>query len=155
MLVECFIQVRHMLLRQTMMADPEFRWCSAKNCGSGQLVEGGADNPIMRCVECQAKTCYTHRVEWHTDKTCAQYDLDKGESAEAQLLHWVQRNAKSCPKCGHGIEKNGGCDHMVCDKKSGGCGHEFCWRCQAPYKGETGILAVGNTAHEPTCTWHM
>lgn len=34
-----------------------------------------------------------------------------------------------CPNCGVSIQKDEGCDHMVCAK----CKHEYCWRCLGPY----------------------
>lgn len=41
----------------------------------------------------------------------------------------IPEGIKKCPKCSCYIEKNGGCCHMVCEKKIGGCGFEFCWNC--------------------------
>ena len=55
---------------------------------------------------------------------------------------WVLLNTKECPnpKCEERLEKNAGCDHMVCGKhahggKMGniGCGYSFCWLCERPY----------------------
>lgn len=42
-----------------------------------------------------------------------------------QTSNWLQAHTKPCPKCSSVIEKNGGCNHMVCRK----CKHEFCWIC--------------------------
>ena len=36
---------------------------------------------------------------------------------------WVERNSKPCKGCGARIQKNGGCNHMICSK----CRHQFCW----------------------------
>ncbi len=33
-------------------------------------------------------------------------------------------NIRMCPKCGNGVQKNGGCLHMTCK-----CGGQFCWTC--------------------------
>jgi hypothetical protein len=35
------------------------------------------------------------------------------------------RSTRSCPGCGFLITKDGGCDHLMCQK----CKHEFCWLC--------------------------
>ena len=37
---------------------------------------------------------------------------------------WINDNTKNCPKCNTPIEKNQGCNHMVCT-----CKYEFCWNC--------------------------
>jgi len=142
------------LIKQSLQAMAEFRWCSKAGCGSGQLVEGADANPIMTCHHCSHRTCFHHRIEWHSGKTCAMYDQDMGQSEEAQLVHWMEQNAKRCPSCSAGIEKNDGCDHMTCKRSAGGCGAEFCWRCGADYNGPQGIRAIGNTAHARSCMWY-
>merc|ERR1712113_1351361 len=48
--------------------------------------------------------------------------------AESENISWIRANTKKCPKCHKPIEKNQGCNHMICSK-AGGCGHEFCWLC--------------------------
>jgi len=141
-------------IKQAVQEMLEFRWCSRPGCGNGQIVAGGDDNPIMTCHGCQHRTCFNHRLEWHSGKSCEMYDADVGQSEEAQLVDWMQRHAKRCPKCSNGIEKNDGCDHMTCSQQAGGCGAEFCWRCSADYNGPAGIRAIGNTAHAPDCMWH-
>jgi len=142
------------LIKQSLQAMTEFRWCSKPGCGNGQLVEGHDANPIMTCHHCDHRTCFVHRVEWHCGKTCAMYDEDMGDSEEAQLVHWMETHAKRCPQCSAGIEKIEGCDHMTCKRSAGGCGAEFCWRCGADYNGPRGIRAIGNTAHQPSCMWY-
>eukprot|EP00735_Rhodelphis_limneticus_P011548 TRINITY_DN4662_c0_g1::TRINITY_DN4662_c0_g1_i1::g.19509::m.19509 TRINITY_DN4662_c0_g1::TRINITY_DN4662_c0_g1_i1::g.19509 ORF type:complete len:488 (-),score=78.94,sp/Q94981/ARI1_DROME/32.70/3e-29,IBR/PF01485.16/2.2e-06,IBR/PF01485.16/1.5e+04,IBR/PF01485.16/1.4e+03,zf-Di19/PF05605.7/1.1e+04,zf-Di19/PF05605.7/2e+03,zf-Di19/PF05605.7/0.00018,zf-Di19/PF05605.7/16,zf-XS/PF03470.9/0.14,zf-XS/PF03470.9/6.8e+02,zf-Mss51/PF13824.1/10,zf-Mss51/PF13824.1/2.5e+02 TRINITY_DN4662_c0_g1_i1:507-1970(-) len=38
---------------------------------------------------------------------------------------WLQNNTKDCPRCGVPIEKNGGCNWVLCRS----CRFEFCWFC--------------------------
>jgi len=144
------------LLRLVLARDPEFCWCSRAGCGSGQLHAGRHRYPIMRCHMCEQRTCFTHRCEWHSGTTCAEYDEAATRSEEAALVQLLQRgHIKRCPKCNSGIEKDGGCDRMTCQTKSGGCGEKFCWRCLAPYNGATGIYQVGNKAHKKSCQHYM
>lgn len=63
------------------------------------------------------------------------------------------RRFHQCPNCQVYLEKAGGCDHFTC-RGSGGCGHEFCWLCDAPYRGPRGIFQVGNSAHAEHCPHH-
>lgn len=79
-------------------------------------------------------------VAWHTGQTCAEYDILRKERMEQEaaseaLIAKVAKGAPNnfrlinvrnqvandplsivCPntKCGHGIVKHGGCDHMTC-----------------------------------------
>ena len=55
---------------------PNFRWCAHAGCGAGQLHDGGDAAPILRCGKCGRKTCFTHRCEWHEDRTCSSYDAE-------------------------------------------------------------------------------
>merc|ERR1712176_47550 len=43
---------------------------------------------------------------------------------------WLKANTRPCPKCKAPIEKNDGCNHMVCHS----CRHEFCWICRQDWK---------------------
>ena len=135
------------LLRQALVKDPEFCWCSREGCGSGQLHSSRDQYPIMRCYECRSKTCFTHCCPWHEGRTCKEYDTDAKRSDEVALLQLLESSKyRRCPQCAHGVERNGGCDHMTCR-----CKHEFCWRCLAPYSGANGIWKQGNSAHKSSC----
>jgi hypothetical protein len=136
------------LLHTNLEKDPEFCWCARNGCGSGQLHSSKDEAPIVRCHACGFKTCFTHNCEWHSGRTCKQYDRDARKSDEVGLLQLLgnRKKFRLCPSCGNGVEKNKGCDHMTCR-----CKHEFCWRCLAPYKGPNGILERDNSAHAPSC----
>jgi IBR domain, a half RING-finger domain len=97
---------------------PNFAMCLGPGCDSGQIHETGHAQPIMTCTICQFKTCFTHKMPWHKGQTCAQYDFQRKERMEQEAASekLIARITKKCPnpKCGHGIEKKGGCDHMTC-----------------------------------------
>jgi len=69
--------------------------------------------------------------EWHSDATCEQYKQWKIENneSESRFATWAASHTQNCPKCSAKIEKNGGCNHMLCLQ----CNHEFCWLCLADY----------------------
>lgn len=156
-----FERFDQLLLRKMLQEEPCFRWCAHGTCGSGQIVEdlnlsNAGWNTFLRCHQCHQRTCVYHRCVWHTERTCKQYEADGRNSDEVGLLQYFEREGvKRCPKCGHAIEKNGGCDHMTCNRQAGGCGSEFCIRCLADYNGPTGIRARGNSAHKPSCPWYF
>jgi hypothetical protein len=97
---------------------PNFTNCLGPSCGSGQIHETGDDQPIMTCDKCHFKTCFTHKMPWHSGQTCADYDAEQKERTEQEgaCEKLIAETTKKCPnpECGHGIEKIGGCDHMTC-----------------------------------------
>mmetsp|Transcript_9006 Transcript_9006/g.13100 ORF Transcript_9006/g.13100 Transcript_9006/m.13100 type:complete len:1301 (-) Transcript_9006:775-4677(-) len=58
-------------------------------------------------------------------------DADQNFNDVAQRL-WLKANTRPCPKCKAPIEKNDGCNHMVCSNRN--CRHEFCWICREDWK---------------------
>ncbi|KAG9014390.1 hypothetical protein FRB94_012796 [Tulasnella sp. JGI-2019a] len=137
--------------RKTLQKMEDFRWCKVATCGSGQLHEGGATFPIMKCGGCKALSCFVHDVPWHTSKTCQEFDVVVRDNVdEAASRAYVDSKTKPCPECREPIEKNGGCDHMTC-RRPAGCGHEFCWLCLAEFNK---ILRHGNHHHRRTCQYY-
>ncbi|KAJ3071331.1 hypothetical protein HDU98_005496 [Podochytrium sp. JEL0797] len=57
------------------------------------------------------------------------------EQAGAQLKDLISKNCwRICPNCGVGVEKVGGCNHIVCL-----CKAEFCYRCSSMYQNGTPV----------------
>ncbi len=97
---------------------PDFAMCLGSGCESGQIHVGGDGNPIMTCTTCHFKTCFTHKMPWHTGQTCSEYDELQKErmEQEAASKKFIADTAKICPNpsCGYAITKTVGCDHMTC-----------------------------------------
>ena len=51
---------------------------------------------------------------------------------DSETCNWISANTKECPKCGATIEKDGGCNHMICKNLS--CKYDFCWVCLGPWE---------------------
>lgn len=49
-------------------------WCPF-GCGTSQVHSSGARQPIVQCRNCGRPFCYIHRVEWHREHTCHEYDI--------------------------------------------------------------------------------
>jgi hypothetical protein len=60
-------------LRATISESPNFLWC-IHGCGDGQIHEKGPDQPIVTCRSCDQRACFHHKVKWHEDMTCDEYD---------------------------------------------------------------------------------
>ena len=87
----------------------------------------------MQCNECGVHTCIKHGVP-HSGETCLQYDVRRAGGRDGASEQYIRQHTQKCPGCRHGIEKNGGCDHMTCVRAAGGCGHEFWFKCGCDYK---------------------
>jgi IBR domain, a half RING-finger domain len=53
---------------------PNFFRCPNPRCTSGQIHDSGESSPIVTCVGCRNRSCFRHRVAWHENLTCADYD---------------------------------------------------------------------------------
>ncbi|MCJ1351345.1 MAG: hypothetical protein MMC33_001329 [Icmadophila ericetorum] len=73
---EIFARYSERDAHNTIEHTPGFIWCPISGCGSGQIHEGGADAPIVTCVNCRQLFCFTHRRKWHAGLTCEQVDED-------------------------------------------------------------------------------
>ena len=137
------ITYHHLLQRS------DFIWC-AYGCGSGQLHDFSAGlNSRVTCIKCNRCTCFKHRVVWHTNMTCDQYDLIENQSTETDANRkWLELCAKQCPHCRSYIQKNEGCDHMTCRY----CRHEFCWLCLVDYQL---IVSRGRNQHDIACSYYQ
>ncbi|KXT18330.1 hypothetical protein AC579_936 [Pseudocercospora musae] len=145
---ELFDKYEKMLTRNALASLPEFSWCLASGCTSGQLNAENAN--FMDCVACGYKQCLTHKCPWHVGETCDQYTYrtsgQQAKDEEAATEAMLDAVSKLCPgpkgkACGWRIQKIDGCDHMTCRT----CKHEFCWECLASHRE---IKDVGNTAHK-------
>lgn len=144
-----FAQYDQHVIRQHLEQMPDFIWC-AHACGSGQLHDyTGSSNPVVTCLKCQQTTCFKHRIVWHTDMSCEQYDILKSQPSEnSATSKWLEMFTKQCPQCQWHIQKSEGCDHMTCRH----CKHEFCWECFVDYKH---IADSGASQHQPVCSHYQ
>mmetsp|Transcript_8330 Transcript_8330/g.12736 ORF Transcript_8330/g.12736 Transcript_8330/m.12736 type:complete len:87 (+) Transcript_8330:178-438(+) len=66
---------------------------------------------------CGYSLCMSCPEESHVPSSCeiAKVWLEK-EAKDGENVEWLKANTKPCPKCHASIEKNQGCNHMVCYK---------------------------------------
>ncbi|KAF9111405.1 hypothetical protein BGX27_004981 [Mortierella sp. AM989] len=90
------------------------------------------DGTAVACPECGSSFCASCAVPFHRGMTCEQYQTQsQGDSSEEDraMLRLVQdRHWRHCPGCRFVIEKQQGCNHMVCH-----CGQSFCYACGHPW----------------------
>ncbi|KAH7135674.1 hypothetical protein B0J11DRAFT_425634 [Dendryphion nanum] len=83
-------------------------------------VVGTPTSPVIACPKCSTDACTNCRELAHTGP-CKNLDFGLDEETTALLKSW---GYKRCPKCGQGIRRMYGCNHLECI-----CGAHFCWVC--------------------------
>ncbi|KAF1933921.1 uncharacterized protein M421DRAFT_87990 [Didymella exigua CBS 183.55] len=61
-------------VRNLFSADPDFRWCTTQDCGSGQIYDVEEFGNEFECVECHARFCVRHEGPYHDNETCEEYE---------------------------------------------------------------------------------
>ncbi|KAF6016131.1 hypothetical protein HII12_000172 [Brettanomyces bruxellensis] len=116
-----------------------FKNCPIPNCDS-MVMQVGFDSdkvgtlsefverklvPTVVCTH-KHRFCFNCLQEDHSPCPCSlAKEWEKKCKDDTETCHWLAANTKDCPHCSTPIEKNGGCNHMVCFK----CGFAFCWNC--------------------------
>lgn len=112
-----------------------YKWCPFADCNciihlkdTSLLPEYSRlhYSPFVKCSNLH-KFCFTCGFEIHAPADCIiTTEWVKKARVESENLNWVLSHTKECPKCSVNIEKDGGCNHMVCSS----CKYEFCWICE-------------------------
>ncbi|SPP90025.1 E3 ubiquitin-protein ligase ariadne-1 [Drosophila guanche] len=106
--------------------NPLLRWCPAPSCCCVIQVS----SPEARAVRCKCghQFCFGCGENWHEPASCCLLKQWLKKCREdSETSNWIAQNTKECPKCNVTIEKDGGCNHMVC--KNPNCRYDFCWVC--------------------------
>jgi ariadne-1 len=100
------------------------RWCpSVPHCGNAIRVNG--DSHCEVACKCGRQFCFACGDQCHSPATCEMVQkwvrrIRDGTETDS----WLHANTKPCPKCTKPVEKNGGCNLVLCR-----CGQCFCWLC--------------------------
>ncbi|XP_061196392.1 uncharacterized protein LOC133204662 [Saccostrea echinata] len=103
------------------------RYCITPDCQMVYKVSQGGGRFV--CSLCHTALCSKCHIEYHTGKSCAVFEREK-QLKENGLAEWMSGdtlNRDLCPKCYIGIERYGGCQHMICSQ----CKCHICWLCKA------------------------
>ncbi len=69
----CAASYEHLSFRHAVSEYENFVWCIA-GCGYGQCHDGGNEQPIVTCRQCNQRSCFRHGVAWHETLSCDEYD---------------------------------------------------------------------------------
>ncbi|XP_013390777.1 E3 ubiquitin-protein ligase arih1 [Lingula anatina] len=125
------LKYQHLITNSFVECNRQLRWCPAPDCGRAVKV----NYPDARPVTCQCghTFCFSCGETWHDPVKCKWLRrwIKKCDD-DSETSNWIAANTKECPKCHVTIEKDGGCNHMVCKNQS--CKADFCWVCLGPWE---------------------
>ncbi|XP_063697066.1 E3 ubiquitin-protein ligase ariadne-1 isoform X2 [Culicoides brevitarsis] len=107
------------------------RWCPSADCNNAIKVQYVDPRPV-KCT-CGHTFCFECGENWHDPVQCRLLKkwIKKCDD-DSETSNWIAANTKECPKCNVTIEKDGGCNHMVC--KNQNCKFDFCWVCLSSWE---------------------
>nr|GEW72627.1 probable E3 ubiquitin-protein ligase ARI2 [Tanacetum cinerariifolium] len=110
------------LLESYIEDNKRVKWCpSLPHCGNAIRVKDD-EYCEVECA-CGFQFCFNCSSEAHSPCQCQMWELwNKKCQDESENVNWLTAYAKTCPKCYKAVEKNGGCNLVVCL-----CGQPFCW----------------------------
>ena len=123
------------LVKNFIFSSKDIKLCPNQECNKSVRVLGSKTCEI-KCT-CGYFFCFNCLQEAHKPCDCEMVKIwlnyTKIRDNGIDLI-WIKNNTKECPKCKSPIEKNHGCNHMICRRSAGGCGYEFCWVCMGSWK---------------------
>jgi len=107
------------------------QWCPSPDCTNA--VKASSFEPRQVKCRCGHLFCFGCLENWHDPVRCNIIKKwIKKCNDDSETCNWISANTKECPKCKAIIEKDGGCNHMVCKNVS--CKYDFCWVCLGPWE---------------------
>ena len=121
------------------------KWCPQPGCGNA-ITSDMIKGTVVRC-SCGYRFCFSCHKEAHGPATCDHVrEWERKCQDDSETTHWKYANTKDCPKCQCPVEKNGGCNHMICFK----CKHEWCWVCMRAFRGHNDFYNCNKFVKEVT-----
>lgn len=115
--------------------DTPLATCTNPGCGACGFVDAKSPGyPQVECMRsvCKTRFCASCNVPWHKGITCIEYAAQNVNAimsdTEKETLALMQsKDGRRCPNCYLVIEKDGGCNSMLCLA----CGKFFDWETAA------------------------
>jgi len=125
------LKYQHFITNSFVECNRLMRWCSKPDCNYAAKVRS-VEAKAIKC-KCGHVFCFKCSENWHDPVRCHLIKMwIKKCDDDSETSNWISANTKECPKCGATIEKDGGCNHMICKNQS--CKADFCWVCLGPWE---------------------
>ncbi|KAJ6636514.1 E3 ubiquitin-protein ligase ariadne-1 [Pseudolycoriella hygida] len=120
------LKYQHLITNSFVECNRLLRWCPSADCTYAIKVMHVESRPVV--CKCGHIFCFECGENWHDPVQCRLLKKWMKKCADdSETSTWIAANTKECPKCNVTIEKDGGCNHMIC--KNQNCKHDFCWVC--------------------------
>ena len=104
--------------RRQIMLNSNTQLCPIAGCDS--YAKKIDKNIFVKCIDNNHEFCFNCLKGWHIGKECDTKIENKS------LDEYIKVNdIRRCPKCKIAVQKNEGCNHIICSN----CKCEFCWLC--------------------------
>lgn len=107
--------------------NPTFSHCENANCDFVYHTEKSKLNGNTRkCQRCNGNYCILCKKQVLGIGHEIRCEIENLKKYSAEDAKWVESNTTPCPRCFIRIEKNKGCNHVVCSR----CACHFCFICK-------------------------
>ncbi|XP_023232981.1 ATP-dependent RNA helicase DEAH12, chloroplastic-like [Centruroides sculpturatus] len=122
----------------------KIRFCPEADCKMIYNIPSINQNTVWTCPLCYITICSLCGCKVHPGMSCKMAE-EMQKDSDYSLKVWMKQdpqNRKTCTACRSPIQKDGGCNHILCSK----CGSHMCWLCLQ-------IFSNGNLVYEhlPIC----
>ncbi|XP_072399910.1 E3 ubiquitin-protein ligase ariadne-1-like isoform X1 [Diabrotica undecimpunctata] len=125
------LKYQHLITNSFVECNRLLRWCPSPDCNYAIKVSYVDSKPVA--CRCGNVFCFACGESWHDPVKCLLLKKWKKKcDDDSETSNWIAANTKECPKCNATIEKDGGCNHMIC--KNQNCKADFCWVCLGPWE---------------------
>ena len=115
---ELFDKYEKLKKRRQIMLNHNIQLCPIADCDS--YAKKIDKNIFVKCIDNNHEFCFNCLKGWHIGKECDTKIENKS------LDEYIKVNdIRRCPKCKIAVQKNEGCNHIICSN----CKCEFCWLC--------------------------
>jgi ariadne-1 len=119
------LKYQRLITNSFVVCSQFLRWCPSPKCNNAIKVHYMEARPVT--CKCSHTFCLACGENCHEPIKCNLLWKWIKNNDNVKAYEWMANYTKECPNCNVSIEKNGGCNHMVCTNLN--CKTSFCWHC--------------------------